>query len=122
MEADWGAFADAWRGKYQPFMDRVRTGELPWTNLDGLHRLALEEVLAEFEITGIADAAKDDFNRAWHDLKPWPDSVPRVVPVETPIHYRPNVQRNVALMTNMAKNAGLPGIASWGGVGPALQA
>ena len=35
VEADWGAFADAWRGKYQPFMDRVRTGELPWTNLDG---------------------------------------------------------------------------------------
>ena len=51
-------FADAWRGKYQPFMNRVRTGELPWTNLDALHRMALEEVLAEFEIDGLSEAEK----------------------------------------------------------------
>ena len=108
VEADWGAFADAWRGKYQPFMDRVRTGELPWTNLDGLHRLALEEVLVEFEITGVAHAARDELNRAWHDLKPWPDSVPGLYRLKHRFIIAPMSNGNVALMTNMAKNAGLP--------------
>ena len=36
---DWQAFADQWRGAYAPSMNRVRTGELPWTDLDALHRL-----------------------------------------------------------------------------------
>ena len=37
--ADWEAFADGWRGKYQPYMGKVRSGELPWTKLDVLHRM-----------------------------------------------------------------------------------
>ncbi|MCH7713809.1 MAG: haloacid dehalogenase type II, partial [Chloroflexi bacterium] len=57
VEADWDAFADAWRSKYSPYMNKVRTGELPWTNLDALHRMALEDVLGEFKITGIRDEA-----------------------------------------------------------------
>jgi 2-haloacid dehalogenase len=48
IDADWVAFADAWRGRYQPSMTRVREGELPWTNLDSLHRASLEELLEEF--------------------------------------------------------------------------
>ena len=40
VEADWGEFADSWRGQYRPFMDKVRTGDLPWTNLDSLHRMS----------------------------------------------------------------------------------
>ena len=27
IDADWEAFADAWRGMYQPAMERVRSGE-----------------------------------------------------------------------------------------------
>src|SRR5437762_2312921 len=38
LTVDWARFADAWRGGYGPSMDRVRRGELPWTNLDGLNR------------------------------------------------------------------------------------
>ncbi|PKB82597.1 MAG: haloacid dehalogenase, type II [SAR202 cluster bacterium Io17-Chloro-G9] len=108
VEADWGAFADAWRSKYQPFMNRVRTGDLPWTNLDALHRLALEEVLAEFEITDITDQAKAELNLAWHDLEAWPDSVPGLYRLKHRFIIAPMSNGNVALMTNMAKNGGLP--------------
>ena len=48
--ADWAAFADAWRAGYRPAMDRVRRGELPWTNIDGLHRRILDELLTRFRI------------------------------------------------------------------------
>ncbi len=108
VEADWEAFADAWRGKYQPFMSKVRTGELPWTNLDGLHRMALEEALAEFEIYGLSEEAKAGFNLAWHRLDPWPDSVPGLYRLKRRFIIAPMSNGNVALMTNMAKNGGLP--------------
>ena len=108
VKADWEAFADSWRGKYRPFMDKVRTGELPWTNLDGLHRMALEEVLAEFEIYGISEEAKVEFNLAWHRLDPWPDSVPGLYRLKRRFIVAPMSNGNLALMTNMAKNGGLP--------------
>ena len=108
VKADWEAFAVAWRSKYGPFMNKVRTGELPWTNLDGLHRMALEEVLAEFEIYGISEEAKAEFNLAWHRLDPWPDSVPGLYRLKRRFIVAPMSNGNVALMTNMAKNGGLP--------------
>ena len=108
ITVDWEAFADAWRGKYQPFMSKVRSGELPWTKLDELHRMALEEVLAEFGITNLTEDDKSDFNRAWHRLNPWPDSVPGLYRLKGKFILGTMSNGNLALMTNMAKYAGLP--------------
>ncbi len=108
IDADWEAFADAWRGKYGPFMDKVRRGELPWTNLDGLHRLALEELLAEFGIAGVSEAAKADLNLAWHRLDPWPDAPAGLARLKARFIIAAMSNGNVALMTNLARFAGLP--------------
>ena len=108
IERDWGTFADTWRSKYRPFMDKVRTGELPWTNLDALHRMSLEEVLAEFEIGGLGDAEKREVNFFWHNLRPWADSVPGLYRLKHHYIIAPMSNGNIALMTNMAKNGGLP--------------
>ena len=108
IERDWAAFADSWRSKYRPFMNKVRTGELPWTNLDALHRMALEEVLAEFEITGLDEAEKTEVNFFWHRLRPWADSVPGLYRLKHRYIIAPMSNGNIALMTNMAKNGGLP--------------
>ena len=108
IERDWAAFADTWHSKYRPFMDKVRTGELPWTNLDALHRMALEEVLAEFEIDGLDDAEKAEVNFFWHRLRPWADSVPGLYRLKHGYVIAPMSNGNIALMTNMAKNGGLP--------------
>ena len=48
LDVDWAEFADRWRGGYGPSMERVRTGDLPWTNIDTLHRMILDELLDEF--------------------------------------------------------------------------
>ncbi len=74
LSADWPAFADAWRAGYQPAMAQVRAGELPWTNLDGLHRRTLGRLLAERGIE-LPAAEAEALNRVWHRLMPWPDSV-----------------------------------------------
>src|SRR5215208_6386880 len=42
---DWTAFADAWRAQYQPSMEEVRAGRLPFSKLDVLHRRNLEQIL-----------------------------------------------------------------------------
>src|SRR5213075_1836284 len=50
LSVDWAKFADAWRGQYQPNLEKVRSGQLPWTKLDNLHRMALDQLLVDFNI------------------------------------------------------------------------
>lgn len=76
IEADWTAFADAWRAGYVPGMERVRKGERPWANIDVLHRERLDALLDQFGIEDLSEAEKDYLNRAWHRLRGWPDTVP----------------------------------------------
>lgn len=101
-------FADAWRGGYGPSMNRVRTGELPWTKLDALHRMTLDGLLGPFGLTGLSDAELEAFNRAWHRLEPWPDSVPGLTRLKRRFIIAPLSNGNVSLMTHLAKHAGLP--------------
>lgn len=108
LSVDWTAFADAWRGRYHPSMDRVRRGELPWTKLDDLHRQSLDELIVEFRITGLSDGEIDHFNRAWHRLDPWPDSVGGLSFMKRRYILATLSNGNVALLVNMAKRAGLP--------------
>ena len=108
ITADWEAFADAWRGKYRPFLSKVRGGELPWTKLDVLHRMGLDEVLTELGITSLTEDEKIDLNRAWHRLHPWSDSVPGLYRLKAKFILGTMSNGNIALMTNMAKFAGLP--------------
>ncbi|MEE2881868.1 MAG: haloacid dehalogenase type II [Chloroflexota bacterium] len=108
VEADWGEFADSWRGQYRPFMDKVRNGGLPWTNLDSLHRMSLDVVLEQFDLTGFSDSEKDQMNLFWHNLRPWSDSVPGLYRLKSKYIIATMSNGNIALMTNMAKNGGLP--------------
>jgi 2-haloacid dehalogenase len=108
IEADWVAFADAWRGRYQPSMSRVRDGEMPWTNLDSLHRASLDALLEEFGIAGLDEHEIDALNRAWHRLNPWPDSVAGLSRLKKKYILATLSNGNVALLVNMAKKAGLP--------------
>src|SRR6266571_8759613 len=59
IQIDWASFADDWRGGYSPSMNRVRRGELPWTNIDALHRMVLDELLVQYGITSLSEADKD---------------------------------------------------------------
>ena len=108
LALDWVAFADAWRAGYRPAMDRVRRGDLPWTNIDTLHRMILDELLVRFGIDGLSEAEKDHFNRAWHRLAPWKDSVPGLKRLKKKFVISTLSNGNVALLTNMAKHGGLP--------------
>jgi 2-haloacid dehalogenase len=108
IELDWGEFADRWRGGYGPSMNRVRSGELPWTKLDELHRMVLDELLVEFGLTDLTEAERDHLNRVWHRLMPWPDVIPGLNRLRNEYVIATLSNGNVALLLNMAKNAALP--------------
>jgi 2-haloacid dehalogenase len=108
LKVDGAKFADAWRAGYGPTMDRVRTGALPWTKLDGLHRLMLDKVLVDFGVTGLSEAETGALNRAWHRLGPWPDAVAGLTRLKQRFIIAPLSNGNISLMTDMAKHAGLP--------------
>ena len=108
VEADWSAMADGWRAGYAPAMNRVRGGELPWTRIDDLHRMVLDELLAAAGIAPIAEDDVDHLNRAWHRLDPWPDSVAGLTRLKERFVITTLSNGNVSLLTNMAKRAGLP--------------
>ena len=88
-------------------MDKVRRGELPWQNIDALHRLILDSLLDEFEIVGLSETDKDHLNRVWHRLKPWPDAVSGLNRLRKQYIVATLSNGNVALLTNMAKFGGV---------------
>jgi len=108
VTVDGAKFADAWRAGYGPSMNRVRSGELPWTRLDDLHRMTLEKILGDFGITTLTDAEKGELNRSWHRLDPWPDTVAGLTRLKKRFTIAPLSNGNIALMTDLAKHAGLP--------------
>lgn len=108
LAIDGPAFADAWRGRYAPGMDRVRKGELPWTKLDDLHRMSLDALLPEFGLDALTQPERAHLNRAWHRLAPWPDAAEGLARLKRRHVIAPLSNGNVALITNMAKHAGLP--------------
>lgn len=108
LQHDWAALADRWRKGYLPAMDRVRRGELPWTKIDDLHRMILDELLNDAGVTSVSDADVDHLNRAWHRLDPWPDSVAGLTRLKERFLITTLSNGNMSLLTNMAKRAGLP--------------
>jgi 2-haloacid dehalogenase len=108
LDVDWAKFADAWRGLYQPTLERVRTGQMAWTRLDNLHRMSLDRLVGEFHLSGLTNADLDHLNRAWHRLDPWPDAVAGLTRLKRKLILATLSNGNVALIVNMAKRAGLP--------------
>ena len=107
IDADWESFADAWRAGYGPGMDRVRRGELPWTPLDGLHRLILDGLLDQYGLAGLTEPEIERLNRVWHRLKPWPDVVEGLRRLRQNYLTVTLSNGNVALLVNLSKYAGL---------------
>ena len=101
-------FALAWRAGYEPAMQRVMSGELGWTVLDDLHRLILDDVLIQYDVTNLTGQQKRHLNKIWHRLDAWPDSVEGLTRLKSRYTICSLSNGNLGLLANMAKYAGLP--------------
>ena len=107
LPVDASAFALDWRAGYQPAMQAVRSGALPWMHVDALHRRILDGILAQRGIT-LDEPAAADLNRVWHRLDPWPDSVAGLLQLKSVYPVATLSNGNLSLLVAMARHAGLP--------------
>lgn len=103
---DGGAFADAWRARYQPAMETVRSGARPYRDLDALHADSLAEVLAAFGIAGVPEAIRVDLVQAWHRLDAWPEVPEALARLRTAHLLAPVSNGHVRLMMDLARRNG----------------
>lgn len=100
---DWIAFADAWRGQYQPAMDDVRSGRMPFSTLDVLHRRNLDVILHAFGLDRIDEATRMHLSFAWHRLDAWPDVAPGLERLRANYRLAPCSNGNISLMVDLAR-------------------
>jgi 2-haloacid dehalogenase len=105
---DWPAFADAWRGQYQPALEEVRSGRRAYCKLDILHRENLETVLQHFGVSGLSDQDKDALNLGWHRLDAWPDVPEGLARLKKKFWLAPLSNGNIALMVDLARRNNFP--------------
>lgn len=110
LALDAHAFADAWRNRYQPSMEPIRSGERDYASLDILHLENLEYTLARADVDRdlIKEHEIEELSRAWHRLDPWADSVPGLTRIKKNYIIGPLSNGNTSLLLNMAKDAGIP--------------
>jgi 2-haloacid dehalogenase len=105
---DWEAFADAWRDQYQPAMEEVRTGRLPFSKLDALHRRNLDVILKEFGMDSVDESTRGFLNLAWHRLDAWPDASEGLMRLRSKFRIAPCSNGNISLMVDLARRNGFP--------------
>ena len=100
---DWLAFADAWRAQYQPGMDEVRSGRIPFSKLDVLHRRMLDRLLPQFGVKDLPEDVTRSLNLAWHRLDAWPDVRPGFARLTNNFLLAPVSNGNISLMSDLAR-------------------
>jgi len=109
MQLDGGAFADAWRSRYLPSMNLVRRKELPWMNLDALHRRTADELLTEFRVMEALDSsAREELVRSWHHLPAWDDVRDGLSRLRKQYVLAALSNGGFALLTHLIKEAAIP--------------
>lgn len=104
---DGEAFADAWRDQYQPAMEAVRTGRLPFGKLDVLHRRNLDIVLKDLALDHIDEPTRVNLNLGWHRLDAWPDVKRGLARLRSRFLIAPCSNGNISLMVDLARRNGI---------------
>lgn len=105
---DWAAFADAWRGEYQPGMEEVRAGRRPFERLDVLHREGLVRLLPRFALQNLSDEVLDDLTLVWHRLDAWPEVPAALARLRRKFTIAPVSNGNISLMVDLARRNNFP--------------
>ena len=108
LNIDANQFALDWRAGYRPAMDQVLSGQQPWTSIDDIHRLILDELLVKYQISTLSEAQKNDLNFIWHRLNPWPDTVAALNQLKQDYIICTLSNGNIRLLVDLAKYAKLP--------------
>jgi len=107
-QLDWIAFADAWRAEYQPGMEEVRSGRIPFSRLDIIHRRMLDRIRPRFGLENVDEAVLRELNMAWHKLDAWPDVTAGLKRLRSRYLLAPCSNGNISLMVDLARRSDFP--------------
>ncbi len=108
IQADWNRFAIAWRQGYSQIINQVRNGTRPWTNIEDLLRLVLNDLLVQFKIQGLSEDEIDQLNRVWRRLQPWPDAVVGLTRLRKRYIIATLSNANISLLEELTRQFALP--------------
>lgn len=100
---DWNGFADAWRAEYQPAMEEVRAGRIPFSRLDVIHRRMLDRIRPRFGLQTLGEGSLRELHLAWHRLPAWPGAAVALHRLRGRYFLAPCSNGNIALMVDLAR-------------------
>lgn len=100
---DWIAFADAWRAEYQPGMEEVRSGAVPFSKLDVIHRRMLERIRPRFGLERLDEPVLQALNLVWHRLDAWKGVPAALYRLRRRFLLAPCSNGNISLMVDLAR-------------------
>jgi 2-haloacid dehalogenase len=80
VDLDWHSFANEYRRRS---LKRMLGAVDPDYNIDDVHRLVLDELLAEEQTDAFASGDRSTIARRWHELDAWQDFVPALARLRT---------------------------------------
>jgi 2-haloacid dehalogenase len=89
-------------------MEEVRSGRLPFSKLDVLHRANLVRMAPRFGLEGLSDEVLDDLTQVWHRLDAWPEVPAALKRLKTKFRIAPVSNGNISLMVDLARRNDLP--------------
>jgi 2-haloacid dehalogenase len=107
-ELDWITFADAWRAEYQPGMEEIRSGKLPFSKLDVVHRRMLDRIRDRFGLQALTEPVLQELNFVWHRLDAWPGVPAALQRLRKRFLLAPVSNGNISLMVDLARRNNFP--------------
>jgi 2-haloacid dehalogenase len=105
---DWGVLADEWRTEgYLVPIGEIVGGSRPYADVEARLGATLDVLLSRHRID-LAPAEVDSLRSVWRRLDPWPDARAGLERLADDYVLGPLSNGSFALLTEMAKRAGLP--------------
>ena len=109
LHVDWAQLSAEWRDLYRGVLDRIIAGQRPWLRVDRIYREVLDTLLERHGLAGrLSPAERDDMNRVWSQLVPWPDSVEGLTRLRRRFVTSTLSNAGMSAMVAIVKHAGLP--------------
>jgi 2-haloacid dehalogenase len=84
-------------------MEEVRSGRIPFSKLDFIHRRMLESIRPRFGLEKLEEPVLRELNLAWHRLDAWPDVPASLHRLRRKFLLAPCSNGNISLMVDLAR-------------------
>jgi 2-haloacid dehalogenase len=89
-------------------MEEVRSGRIPFSKLDVLHRYNLERIIPRFDLQSLREEDRRFLNMAWHRLDAWPEVARGLARLKHHFLLAPVSNGNISLMIDLARRNDFP--------------